>query len=213
MQVIAEWSLLETHLSGVFVKMLGANPAPGAAIYAGLTATATQKAALRSVAQIALTPEQDDVFEAILWLFKSAADDRNKVAHWVWGHTPDLPDRALLCKPATFLKYHVEYVAYESSARPLIEYLLDPPPVPHPEPGVGLDEIFVYSARDFTNLSERVQTLMSLAIGFRNLLAVPEGFDAQAAARLQSLSKEPAIREFVSGRRAHRKTAQEAPPQ
>ena len=36
-----------------------------------------------------------ELFEALLILFAEAAKDRNKVAHWVWGHGSSLPDAIL----------------------------------------------------------------------------------------------------------------------
>src|SRR5436853_6721828 len=65
-QVIAEWALLDSYMSGIFVKMLGANPEPAAAIYGALTATATQKAAWRAVAKVTLSAEDNDYLAAIL---------------------------------------------------------------------------------------------------------------------------------------------------
>ena len=111
MNVIAEWSILENFMSGLFVTMLGANPGPAIAIYSALTSAAAQRDALRAVASNVMSPDELDVFDAILSLFTSAAKDRNKIAHWIWGYSTDLPDAVLLGDPKAMLAFRTAVLA------------------------------------------------------------------------------------------------------
>ena len=48
---------------GLFTQMLGANPRPAAAMFMALSGDASRMAALRAVANVALTPTEKDVLE------------------------------------------------------------------------------------------------------------------------------------------------------
>lgn len=103
MRVLTEWSWLDHVLMLLFVRMLGANPIPGAAIYASFLGTATQQTALRAVAGT-LGKDHARVFEVLMAMFGSVAKDRNKIAHWLWGYASAIPDAILLIdrkRPAT----------------------------------------------------------------------------------------------------------------
>jgi hypothetical protein len=107
MKVISAWSIMESFLSGVFVQMLGANPAPAVAMFNALTSTAAQNASLRAIAQTSLSKRNQELFEAIQIAVSKLAKHRNIIAHWVWGHTSSLPDAVLLCNPAALVDHRV----------------------------------------------------------------------------------------------------------
>ncbi len=203
-RVITEWALLDSYMSGVFVTMLGTNPHPGAAVYATLISNAIQQQAIRAVARLALNEGLDDILEAILSLYGAAAKDRNKIAHWVWGITPDLPDRALVVEPSVLVSYHAEFTVYEDAK---IRGAAG-----GPEPIIDFDAIFVYGASDFTSLSTKIQRLIQLVVRFRNVLILQVhtgpahdiGLLSRYAARLNALSNEPEIRDLILRRKAAR---------
>jgi hypothetical protein len=210
-KVISEWSLVDSQVSGVYVVMLGTNPAPGTAVYASLIANAVQKDAIRAVARLALDEEQNDVLEAILKLYATAAKERNKIAHWVWGSTPELPGKALLVEPSYLALYHAEYREYEDRRNRK-----------HPQigekPGMDTGRIFVYTSEDFIHLSDRIRRLYTLVTQLRGILSVrvntAPAHDVallpQYRERFQALENEPEIRPRIDRRREDRKKTHEA---
>jgi hypothetical protein len=204
MQVLAEWSILEHWMGTVFVKMLGANPGPAAAMYASLTGAAAQKAAFRAVAEWSIKDEtQADVFEAVLARFTSLAKERNRLAHWVWGHSPDILDGVILADPKSLLEDEVDreqtMQAFRSGEKVSLTNELK------------VDDILVYKRIDFERLSADVQKLMGQVMEFRFVLSDhPANRDGQL---LQRLLDVPEILEVVNRLRQRRKNDREAQQQ
>ena len=183
MHVIAEWSILESFLSSLFVQMLGANPGPAAAIYASLTGSNAQKDSLRAVGETVMSPDEQDVFEALLSLTTAAAKDRARIAHHVWGHSPELPDAVLLGDPKGLMIFNAAVREYTRNLEGEV-------------PVFPRDKILVYRKDDFVALSHRIQRAMGLLSQMRFVLQrghpCNEG-DQQFA----QLSAEPEVREFL----------------
>ncbi len=202
MKVIAEWSILESFMQGLFVTMLGANPGPAAAIYASLISPAAQKDAFRALAKISLSSDDEkDVFEAILKVFDTAIRPRNVIAHWEWGHSPNIPDGVLLGDPEALTRYNV-------AAKEFTDALgTDPRPT---RPQFPRDDIFVWYAQDFANASAQIQLLIGYVTDFRFVLTRqhPVNRDGQL---LQQLLSEPQIHEHVSRIRERRQNTQATP--
>ena len=199
MKVIAEWSILESFIEGLFVAMLGANPSPAAAIYAVLISPRAQREALGTLADIALSSQDEkDVFEAILRLRDAAIQPRNDIAHYVWGHSPEIPDGVLLCKSEVLMQFNVALKEYRDA--------LGIPPWP-PMPELPRDKVFVWYARDFTNASAQIQGLIGYITKFRTLLTRRDPVN-QGGQLLQLLLSEPQIHEHVSRIRARRQSGQ-----
>ncbi len=205
MRVIAAWSLLESDFEGVFVQMLGANPRPAAAIYASLTSAATQKAALRAIAEFEIPMPERDVLDALFSQLATVAKDRNKVAHWIWGSSPDLPDGVLLTDPKAMIKYRVATEDYDRTMRDKPDWTLTRPEFPR-------DETFVFYAHDFENMVERIQHLSELVTNFRFVLIRDHPVNA-GGQLFDRLSNEPGIRAFVDRRLLHRKIDEATPEQ
>lgn len=211
MNVVAEWSILESFFSDLFMQMLGANPRPAAAMYYALSGEASKKAALRAIAQTVLSMEEQDVFEAILSLFTSVAKDRNKIAHWIWGYSSDLPDAVLLWDPAAKANWDIAYHEYQHASERFVrdgregkqpDSATDPTP-----PKFSTDGIYIFRARDFSDISSRVQRLMGFVTSFRFVLmrSHPVNEDGEVFAQLSS---EPEVRAFLDRLDQRRKTAQ-----
>ncbi|MGH9436691.1 MAG: hypothetical protein ACRD22_02045 [Terriglobia bacterium] len=198
MNIIAKWSVLEGFLSQLFVNMLGSNPYPGAAIYQALTSAAAQDAAFRAIAAIATkdsSQDEKDIFEAILKLVKNTRQRRNKIAHWVWGYSEDIPDGVLLCDPSKIMQFQVN-LADATRRKEMHE--------------IGSlfreirKEIFVYYQTDFQDISQAIQLRINQADDLRKLLMV-RPFPEVAAQRLQLLLDQPEVLSGVCRLRKRRK--------
>mgnify|MGYP001603292855 CR=1 FL=1 len=198
MKVIAEWSILESFVTGLFVRMLGADPKPGAAMYAALTGSAAQDAVFAALAKVTLPDSERDVFDAIVWLYKSAAKERNKIAHWVWGHAADIKDGVLLTDPDVLLEMRVATHEHEKKAQGWGKFVNAPK---FPE-----DKIYVYYRDDFINTSKNIQNVLEYVTLFAFILN--RGHPANANDGLfQELSVVPEIAELLT-RRASQRTSQ-----
>jgi hypothetical protein len=93
------WTLIEYRLSLLLIRVLGADAHPAIAIFSTLTAQHLQLKALEAAAKAALSTEEFDVFQAGIDVTDSAQSQRNKLAHWIWGSCPELPDALLVADP------------------------------------------------------------------------------------------------------------------
>lgn len=211
MKVVSAWSIMESFLSGVFVQMLGANPAPAVAMFNALTSTAAQTAALRALAQTTLSRRDQELFEAVLIVLKSAADARNKVAHWVWGYCSSLPDAVLLCDPRALTEYRMQVDYYNSRILPRTGTEDDFPEIPK-------NRIHVWERNDFIEAVERIDKLSGYIHQFAFIL---RGFQAwppdtpEDDQLYTQLCNEPAIQKALSRLRKGQSSPKEpqSPPQ
>lgn len=207
MAVIVRWSNLETELSHLLIQMLGANPQPGAAMYAALTGSAAQGAALRAVAQKVMSAEELDVFECLLKLYKSAAKERNRLAHWNWACTASLEDAILLIDPADHFENNARFVDWSHRKREWVESeQFDPKKEPAiPTEGLRYDRIFVYRERDFQEAMHRIGRL-TLLIGYMGCIMTRHHPASEGGQVLALLKAEPEVRELLSRLQKNRKS-------
>jgi len=186
MKALSEWSILDSFVNALFVKLLGADPAPGAAMFASLSGSSARRGALDAVASVGLAADELEVFKAIFSLYRTGAKERNKIAHWIWGYSPVLPHAVLLCDPNVKLRYDAEVEVFmRAGAGPE----LSPPVFPR-------DQLFVYSEPDFVGLSNSMQRLMDLVA--RLTLVLHRGHPVNwEGAKFAQLSQEPEIRDYI----------------
>jgi hypothetical protein len=97
--IFSNWSLVEYRLSVLLVRILGADAEPALAIFATLEAQHLQFRAIEAAAKAALEEKEYDVFKATMGVARSVQTPRDQLAHWVWAHSPELPDALLLAEP------------------------------------------------------------------------------------------------------------------
>lgn len=97
--IFSHWSLVEYRLSVLLVRILGADAEPALAIFATLEAQHLRFRAIEAAAKAALEEKEYDVFKATMTVANSVQTPRNQLAHWVWAHSPELPDALLLAEP------------------------------------------------------------------------------------------------------------------
>lgn len=186
-KIVAEWSTLESALSRIFIAMLGSDPVPGAAMYASLTAAASQKAALKAVAHTALPTEQRNLFEVLLGLYNTAQKERNKVVHWIWGYGTNLKDALILADPSCFISHKAQSIRFENEGKTIT-------------PDFDFGKVYVYRAHDFDQLSKQIENLMGYLSLFLVVIA-PSKEDRRrpgvAAQALRQLQDKPEIRKSL----------------
>ena len=100
MEAIASWSNVEAFMLSFFVTLLGGETL-ASTVYLALDGSGPKMAAIRAAASAALgaTPERLSLFRALLDIAKTNQKARDKLAHWTWGYSPQLPDALLLVDP------------------------------------------------------------------------------------------------------------------
>jgi hypothetical protein len=201
MNVIAEHSILDAFFRSVFITLLGENPRPAAAVYSSLNSENARRDAFRAVAKTSLSNPEMDVLECLFTLQNPVSKTRNKLAHWTWGHSPELPDAFLLVDPEDHAQNTITnaeaYAEYrrKNLARLLLSEpnkLLPAPNLPQPT----REDIYVFEKEELVGASKDIQRLIELVIQFRWILnrSDPESKDGTLLARL---SDEPEVREHL----------------
>jgi len=197
MNVVAEWSLLESFVNGLFVKLLGTNAGAAAAIFSSIRSQAGQRDAFQAVAASALDndPEKQDLIVAVLEVCNKAAKTRNRVAHWVWGHSDNLPNAVLLADPNAVTTYMAKLVDW-AAARERGEKAA--------YPDIDRRRVYAYTEQDFTEASQRIQRAMWLVSHVR--MAMPP--ELPGALSLTQLSAEPELQKELDRLRRDRQSDQ-----
>jgi hypothetical protein len=165
MNVVAEWSILESFINGLFVELLGAGATTAAAIFSSIRSQAGQRDAFRAVASVALEDDQDnqDILVAVLEVCDRASRLRNRICHWVWGHSRELPDAVLLGDPTAMTTHRATMLDYTHE-------VMKPGSRP-PMPEIDERRIYVYREADFVEASQKIQRAIALVASFEGALA------------------------------------------
>ena len=99
MEAIASWANVEQFMLNAYISLLGGAREDAATIYLALETQSAKVAAINAVARKKLTKEHNALLAAILKLAKANQKQRDRLAHWVWGNSPNLPDALLLADP------------------------------------------------------------------------------------------------------------------
>lgn len=125
LEAIASWSNVEAFLLRLFLHLLGGNQSLASSVYLSLEGQSAKIAAIRAAAKGALSDKAEELaaLNAILAIAKTNEKDRNKLAHWSWGDSSDLPDALLLFDPrfdVDQLDYKFVYVYREADFRAIV---------------------------------------------------------------------------------------------
>jgi hypothetical protein len=99
LMVLSAWAKLDAEMGLVFARFLHTEAHIGVAIYNTLGGLHAQDAAMKTAAAQVLTEEEMDLLMALLRLAKGPRNNRNEIAHGVWGYSNDVPDALLLLSP------------------------------------------------------------------------------------------------------------------
>jgi hypothetical protein len=83
--VVARWSLTQTTLGNVFAELIGARSSAVVSIYASFDSFLIQRRMLETAAAELLPKRYSEIFIAAMEIIESAAKERHRFAHWLWG--------------------------------------------------------------------------------------------------------------------------------
>jgi hypothetical protein len=139
--VVNASALLDVQLGWALAKLLGAGAEAGSAMYLALTSTSAQKAALLAAAKAVLDSEDLALFNALMELVKRVKDRRNTIVHGTWGWSAQVPDALILIPGREAIKEAIVFAQAHSA-----------PEWPTTVGGVTLDQVIIYSKKDFWTL-------------------------------------------------------------
>ena len=173
MEGIASFATVESWMLELYLELAGGNKSIAASMFLTLESRSARSSVLQPLIA-ALEPRYQDLYRAIAKLLRTRALDRDKLAHWVWGVSNDLPDALLLADPKALALINYAERA-ETSRLP--------------------DHIFVYRASDFVSIIERNNELAGFGQRFRFIV---RGHPANREDRLyHELCAEPALADIL----------------
>ena len=201
---ITQWSEVEIHLGALLTIILHANEKAAMAMYAGVENRAAQLRLIDAAAEASLPTEHYSVISMLLTtIVRPATKERDRLAHWVWGYTDELPDALLIAEP-------------EHTLKSLMEVLNNQHKSPGKDVPVNFDKIHVVREGDLIRTLKRfwiAKDNIRLAMGTAWELNTP----TTRAELLRQLSNVPEIRAGLirqaEARQKTQATPQPSPPQ
>ena len=106
-EIIAHSADTEAQFGGVLVSLLGAQAAPAAAMFYSLNNSHSQRQAVKAAMREALG-EQSEELKILKVLMRGSAVvavTRNKLAHWGWAYSRDIPKALLFVDPEALISH------------------------------------------------------------------------------------------------------------
>jgi hypothetical protein len=99
-QCISHWSEIEVHLGAFLALLLHANEKAALAMYSGLENRSAQLRLITAAAEASLDGAHFDIISVLLSsVIRPAMKERDKLAHWIWGYSHELPEALLITEP------------------------------------------------------------------------------------------------------------------
>lgn len=191
-KVVAAAATVDGAFARMFVQLLHAEPRAAASMYLSVQADTTREAMLTAAAEAVLTTDEKELFIALRAVARSSLKLRHKVAHWVWGWSPDVPDALLICDPKEYVPLkaaHLEFDREFNAAKSNDEVITLLGNVPK----LSRDKIFVVRAADLERGLRAIARTQALCLEFDVLLHVRVGDPSANAKRYIQLCSEPEI--------------------
>lgn len=105
MECIASWSNVEASMMQIFVELAGGSAAAATAIYLAFENASAKTTVIETLARRNLPTDERSILTAMLKIAKSQQSERDKLAHWLWGYSEELPDALILVDPRELAKH------------------------------------------------------------------------------------------------------------
>ncbi len=200
-QCIAYWAEIEVSLGMFLAFLLHANEKAVLAIYTGLENRAAQLRMIESAASAILPQDHADIVSVVLnALVRPSMRYRDKLAHWCWGFTDELPDALLIRDQEQHLARLAEGLRKQAETRVPINI-------------VGADHSTIFVVRD-GDLDRYLDQLSKLELILRQTMASAwaANTEEKRAEYYQRLSIEPQLQAGLVKLRKGRQTTPETPP-
>lgn len=99
MEAIISWSNVERFMLKMYLELMGGSQDLAAVSFLAQETQNAKMAAINAVAKHVLDEKYFELLQAILKASKPGQSGRDKLAHWTWGYSPNIPDGFLLANP------------------------------------------------------------------------------------------------------------------
>jgi hypothetical protein len=197
-QYIGEWAETETLLGLFLAFLLHAHEDAVVAIYSGVENRASQLKMINSAAQSLLPQEHFDAISVLMTTdIKSAMKYRDKLAHWCWGLSDELPHALLMREPQDKLANLLALVKQQNERKRLA-------PIP-----INYDRIYVLTESDVDRaLNNLAKANVSLLTAMGSVWRIND--QDLRASLLRQLSDIPNIRSGLDRLAANRQKTQQS---
>lgn len=186
-ECIAEWAEIEATVGVILAVLLEASPNAALAMFRATENRSTQFKMVSAAAEQQIPQSEFDLLEAIFSAHvRPSAKDRDKLAHWCWGYSPQFPDALLLTEPTT--------------KTALQHYALDAPS----KPELDAKSIYVIKKPDIERMATRLKAARQSLLALLSMLREKNG--TQRAAISSQLSSEHRIAEALRTRAGRQST-------
>lgn len=193
-QCIAEWSETELALGLFLAYLLGADTPAAVSMYSAVDNRAAQLRMIEAAAERKLPPAHHEIFQALmLSVIRPAMRERDRLAHWCWASTPEIPDALLIVNPQ-------ENLWQRSQLGGEMQPDFDP---------MKRDHMYVVKQADLERTLMRIREAKTFSL---NLGATVWSFTRPStrAEVLRKLSNEPRVQQAVLRLRKRQKSNQES---
>jgi hypothetical protein len=149
-RAIALWARIDAELGAILAFMIKGDARSSIAMYAALTSSQAQMAALEAAARASLTADDLKLFGAVLVLVKRAGAKRNEIAHWLWGESLEIKDALVLFEPNSVLEHHTRVREFVDKLSDMDLMTLMDSTIPAPQ--MDTLSAFVYRDTDFVEI-------------------------------------------------------------
>lgn len=144
MEAIISWSNVEQFMLNTYLQMMGGPNELAAVAYLALETQSAKTDAINAIADKVLDKEKRALLAAILKVAKTSQKGRDKLAHHIWGYSPQIPDGFLLVHPKDALADRLDH-----------------------------DAIYVWKDADFQGIIRQNDRLCGFGLRFNFLLRTP----------------------------------------
>jgi hypothetical protein len=174
MAVIAEWSALDGALLGLLTTMFPGRAEPIAEYYTTLRSDGPKTAMLHALARAVMDGPEIAVYDKLQKRYEASYSLRNPLAHWVLGHSPELPEAIIATDSRSYQKFLAagdddlaEIVKRAKSGEiPSLDHFSKGPTRSH----AMLGESQVYREKDLTDIRTHLATTRRYFFDFKFIL-------------------------------------------
>lgn len=139
-ECIACWSIVETHTSRLFTLLLDVNVEAGMELYNQFGGASLKENVIKALARSKLHRKDFEIIDALLKVINSHQKTRDKIAHWYWGISDQVPDGLVLIDPRELLirsaRLREKALTRKKGERMTYDF------------GIPLDKMYVYRIKD-----------------------------------------------------------------
>lgn len=203
---LTRWAFAEAAVGDALAAILWEDAGPVIRQFINKPNSKRQREFLLEHAEQQLTAEDLETLQVLLQLFEEDFRQRNRLAHWLSGCSPQIADGILLMNPSERWSHAAADYAWIHEALNRTAYEDNPPGRPGLEP--RRDRVFVYKAADFQRIGRSISELIWVFDVFTEMYCAVAGHDAARARGYARLQTSP---RFLEARRRHEDRARSAP--